>query len=95
MDLPRWERDMDRMMEDFLGRRAGSWWPQNWFPRHEMEVARPGSPWCSKTRTTSSKPNSPALDKEDIEVNLTDNLLTIRGEKKKGRSGPRGKLLPQ
>lgn len=83
MDMPRWERDMDRMMEDFLGRRAGSWWPQNWFPRHEMEVRAPALDVFEDKDDVVVEAELPGMDKEDIEVNLTDNLLTIRGEKKK------------
>src|SRR6266508_3435781 len=41
MNLTRWERDMDRMMEDFFGRRARPWWPEQWFRPEELEVVAP------------------------------------------------------
>ena len=31
MGLTGWERDMDRMLEDFFGRRTRPWWPERWF----------------------------------------------------------------
>ena len=82
-DVSRWERDMDRMMEDFFGRRARSWWPENWFPRHEMEVRAPALDVFEDKDDVVVKAELPGIDKENIEVNLTDNRLTIKGEKKK------------
>ena len=43
MDLTRWERDMERVMEDFFGRRMRPWFAEKW-PRAEgMELDGPGS----------------------------------------------------
>ena len=39
--LTGWERDMDRMMEDFFGRRARPWWPERWSRTEEMDVKPP------------------------------------------------------
>jgi HSP20 family protein len=83
MDMSRWERDMDRMMEDFLGRRARSWWPENWFPRHDMEVRAPALDVFEDKEDVVVRAELPGMDKENIEVNLTDSTLTIKGEKKK------------
>jgi HSP20 family protein len=82
-DVSRWERDMDRMMEDFFGRRARSWWPENWFRREEMDVRAPALDVFEDKDDVVVKAELPGMDKENIEVNLTDNMLTIKGEKKK------------
>jgi HSP20 family protein len=82
-DVSRWERDMDRMMEDFFGRRARSWWPESWFRRGEMDVSAPALDVFEDKDDVVVKAELPGIDKEHIEVNLTDNLLTIKGEKKK------------
>ena len=82
-DVSRWERDMDRMMEDFFGRRARPWWPENWFRRGEMDVSAPALDVFEDKDDVVIKAELPGIDKENIEVNLTDNMLTIKGEKKK------------
>jgi hypothetical protein len=31
-ELSRWEGDIDRMFEDFVGRRLWPFWPERWWP---------------------------------------------------------------
>jgi len=82
MDIGRWENDMDRMMEDFFGRRLRPWWPERWF-RGDGEARTPALDVFEEKDEIVVKAELPGMDKENIEVNLTDNLLTIKGEKKK------------
>ena len=83
MDLSRWERDMERMMEDFCGRRTRPWWPEKWFRTEEMEVTAPAVDLYEEKDDIVVKAELPGIDKNNIEVNLTDHTLTIKGEKKK------------
>jgi HSP20 family protein len=83
MDLSRWERDMERMMEDFFGRRTRPWWPERWFRTEEMEVTAPAVDLYEEKDDIVIKAELPGIDKNNIEVNLTDHMLTIKGEKKK------------
>ena len=83
MDLTRWERDMDRMMDDFFGRRFRPWWPERWFGGEAMDVRAPVVDLFEEKDDIVVKAELPGMDKDDIEVNLTDNMLTIKGEKKK------------
>ena len=83
MDLSRWERDMERMMEDFFGRRTRPWWPERWFRTEEMEVTAPAVDLYEEKDDIVVKAELPGIDKNNIEVNLTDHMLTIKGEKKK------------
>ena len=84
MDLSRWETDMERMAEDFFGRRTRPWWPERWLRTEGMEVQPLRWLTFMKRRmTSSSKPSCRASTKNNIEVNLTDHTLTIKGEKKK------------
>lgn len=83
MDLSRWERDMDRMMEDFFGRRMRSWWPEGWFKADKLEVRAPAVDLYEEKDDIVIKAEIPGMDKDNIEVNLTDHTLTIKGEKKK------------
>lgn len=82
-DLTRWERDMDRMMEDFFGRRIRPWWPDRWFRTDEFEVRAPAIDLFEEKDDIVVKAELPGMEKDNIEVNLTDNTLTIKGEKKK------------
>jgi HSP20 family protein len=83
MDLGRWERDMDRMMEDFFGRRTRHWWPERWFRGDELERRVPLVDVFEDKDEIVVKAEIPGMDKDNIEVNLTDHTLTIKGEKKK------------
>ncbi|HEX9786592.1 MAG TPA: Hsp20/alpha crystallin family protein [Candidatus Binatia bacterium] len=83
MDLGRWERDMDRMMEDFFGRRARPWWPERWFGADQFDIRTPVVDVFEEKDDIVVKAEIPGMDKDNIEVNLTDHTLTIKGEKKK------------
>lgn len=80
MDLAHWERDM---MEDFFGRRTRPWWPERWFTTDEFEVVAPTVDLYEEKDDIVVKAELPGIDKNNIEVNLTDHTLTIKGEKKK------------
>jgi HSP20 family protein len=82
-ELPRWEREMDRMMEDFFGRRFRPLWPERWFRTEAMEVSMPAVDLFEEKEDIVVKAEIPGMDKENIEVNLADHTLTIKGEKKK------------
>jgi len=74
---------MDRMMDDFFGRRARPWWPERWFRADEMELKAPVIDIFEEKDDIVVKAELPGMAKEDIEVNLADHTLTIKGEKKK------------
>ena len=81
MDLARWERDMERTMEDFFGRRLR--WPERWFGNTELEITAPAVDLFEEKDDIVVKAELPGMEKDNIEVNLTDHYLTIKGEKKK------------
>jgi HSP20 family protein len=83
IDLAHWERDMDRMMEDFFGRRTRPWWPERWFKTNELEVGAPTVDVYEEKDEIVVKAELPGIDKNNVEVKLTDDTLTIKGEKKK------------
>ncbi len=74
---------MDRMMDDFFGRRRRPWWPQRWLRAEEAEVTAPAIDLYEDKDDIVVKAELPGMDKDDVEVNLLDHLLTIKGEKKK------------
>ena len=81
--LTGWERDMDSMLEDFFGRRARPWWPERWSRTEEMELRPPNVDVFEEKDDIVVKAELPGMEKDNIEVNLTDHTLTIKGEKKK------------
>ena len=83
MDLTRWERDMDQMMDDFFGRRFRPWRPDRWFRPDDLEIRGPAIDLFEEKDEIVVKAELPGMAKENIEVNLTDHTLTIKGEKKK------------
>ena len=83
MDLTRWEREMDRMMEDFFGRRMRPWWPERWFRAEPMEIGAPVIDLYEEKDDIVVKAELPGMDKDDIEVNISNSQLTLKGQKKK------------
>jgi HSP20 family protein len=77
------ERDMDRMLDDFFGRRTRPWWPERWFRADDMEVKPPIVDVFEEKDDIVVKAELPGMEKDNIDVNLTDHRLTIKGEKKK------------
>ena len=76
--------EMERRFEDIF-RRPFSLMP-SWLPRMhmpEMEEMMPTVDIFEKGNDVVVKAEIPGMRKEDIEVNLTDNTITISGEKKK------------
>lgn len=82
-DLTRWERDMERMFDDFWGRRMRPWWPERWSLPAVLEISPPAVDLYEEKDDIVVKVELPGMDKDNIEVNLTDHTLTIKGKKKK------------
>lgn len=83
MDLTRWERDMERMMDDFFGRRMRPWWPERWLRAEAAEITAPPLDLYEEKGDIVVKAELPGIEKDNIEVNLTNHHLSIKGEKKK------------
>ncbi|MDH4231783.1 MAG: Hsp20/alpha crystallin family protein [Nitrospirota bacterium] len=77
--------EMERRFEDFFRRPFSmlepSWWPRLRMP--EMEGVSPNVDIFEEGDNFVVKAEIPGMKKEDIEVNLTDDMITISGEKKK------------
>jgi HSP20 family protein len=65
MDLSRWETDMERMMEDFFGRRTRPWWPERWFRTEGMEVTAPAVDLYEEKDDIVVKAELPGIDKDN------------------------------
>jgi HSP20 family protein len=80
-ELSRWEGDIDRMFEDFLGRRLRPFWPERWWPTASMKLTTPVVDLYEEKDDLVVKAELPGMEKDNIEVTLSDNRLTIKGEK--------------
>ena len=77
--------DIERRFEEFF-RRPFSLIGPSWFPRlssHEMEELSPTVDIFEDGSDVVVKAELPGMKKDDIDVKLTDNTITISGEKKK------------
>jgi HSP20 family protein len=81
-ELSRREGDMDQMFEDFLGRRLRPFWPERWWPAASMKITTPAVDLYEEKDDIVVKAELPGMEKDNIEVNLSDNRLTIKGERK-------------
>ena len=82
MGFSGWERDMERMMDDFFGKRSRPWWPQRWSLPAVLEISAPAVDLYEDKDDIVLKAELPGMEKDNIEVNLTNSTLTIKGEKK-------------
>jgi len=82
-ELARWEREMERFFDDFWGRRLRPWWPERWSLPAGFEISAPAVDLYEEKDEIVVKAELPGMEKDDIEVNLSDHMLTINGEKKK------------
>ena len=81
-ELSRMERDMERMFEDFFGRRMSPWWPLRWLGSG-TQVNMPAVDVYEEQGDIVVKAELPGMDRDSIDVSVSDHLLTIKGEKKK------------
>ena len=82
--LRAWEREMERMFDDFPFFR----WPRfrdlaPFRAARELRVQMPSIDVYEEKDSVVVKAEMPGMGKDDIEVNVTDSTLTIRGEKKR------------
>src|SRR5262249_8126265 len=80
-EMSRWERDMERRFENFFSRRAeDKWWPGEGFAMRELSLDL--DLYEEKDRIVV-KAELPGMIKDDIQISIKDNILTIKDEKKK------------
>ncbi|MEW6163240.1 MAG: Hsp20/alpha crystallin family protein [Nitrospirota bacterium] len=78
--------EMERWFEDFFRRPFSLMRPSWWFPRlrmPEIEEVTPSVDVFEEGNDVVVKAELPGMSKEDIDVKLTDDIITISGEKKK------------
>lgn len=69
-------KEMDRIFQEFFGR---SYFPERW----EMVEWTPAVDVSETEDAVIVKADLPGVKPENIEINIVDNVLTIKGEKKR------------
>lgn len=82
MEIDRWERDAKRLMDNVFRRPLTPWWPDRWF-RAAAEIEEPVIDIYYDKHELVIKAELPGMEREDVEVNLADHQLTLKGNKKR------------
>jgi HSP20 family protein len=79
-ELSRMEREAERMFGDFFRR---PFWGLNWPDRfREIGIREPAIEIYEEKDDVVVKAEIPGMKKEELDINISDTLLTIKGEKK-------------
>lgn len=84
--LSRWEefdRWFDRLSEEFWRPFPTAWRPEHWLPFRGLAMRMPPLDVYEDRDDLVVKAELPGLKKDEIEISLTDNMVTIKGEKKR------------
>ena len=83
-ELARMEREMERMFGDFWTRPwFGLGWPRRFRAFEDPGTRAPAVEIFEEKDDVVVKAELPGMKKEDLDLNISENLLTIKGEKKK------------
>ena len=82
-EMARWEREVERMLGNFFTGRAHSPFDDRFEPGSSLGMRSPSLDLYEEKDQIVVKAELPGMTKDDIQVSLADNILTIRGEKKK------------
>ena len=77
-EIARWEQQMERRFADLFSGRITRLWDDD-----ESEVTEPALDLYDEGNEVVVKAELPGMSKDDVQISFADNVLTIRGEKKK------------
>lgn len=80
--LTQMEPEMERWFDDLTGRHWRRFGLPDWWRRRELIPRQPAVEISEDKETVIVKVEIPGLKKEELQVNLSDSLLTISGERK-------------
>jgi HSP20 family protein len=83
MDPKRWEREIDRVAEELFGPKMRPWWPSIWSWGVNPEPIMPAVDVYEEKDDIVVKAELPGVQKDNIEVRISDSELTLKGEKHK------------
>jgi HSP20 family protein len=77
-EIARWEQQMERRFADLFSGRIARLWDED-----DAEMTEPALDLFEDDNEIVVKAELPGMTKDDIQISFADNVLTIRGEKKK------------
>jgi HSP20 family protein len=80
----------DRMFDDFLGRGWMRPFRRDWLAFPEIDITMPKVDVIDRDEEVVVRAEVPAVKKEDIEVSISGNMVTIKGETKKEEKEEKG-----
>jgi len=78
-EIARWEQQMERRFADLFSGRIARLWGDG----DDVELTEPPLDLYEEENEVVVKTELPGMTKDDIQISFADNVLTIRGEKKK------------
>jgi HSP20 family protein len=84
--IERFVDEMDRLFDDFgMGRSRGQRWGSSWLtsPVAEMGVWSPNVEVFRRNSELVVRADLPGLSKDDVKVDVTDEAITIQGERRR------------
>jgi HSP20 family molecular chaperone IbpA len=78
-EIARWEQQMERRFADLFSGRITRFWDDN----DDSDITEPALDLYEDGNEIVVKAELPGMTKDDIQISFADNVLTIRGEKKK------------
>jgi HSP20 family protein len=84
-EMSRWQRDMERMFGNFFTGRVHPLFDERWWPGSSLgpQESSLDLDLYEDKDAIVVKAELPGMSKDDIQISITDNVLTIKGEKKK------------
>jgi HSP20 family protein len=82
-EMARWEREMERRFGEFFGGRIPRLGEERLSPWRSLGLREPAVDLYEEKDEIVVKAELPGMTKDDIQVNIAEHLLTIKGEKKK------------
>jgi HSP20 family protein len=82
-EIARVEREMDRMFEDFFNPGWNPFFRRAFSRLPGLAATTPAIDVYAQKDEIIAKVELPGIDKDEISVNVSDHVLTIKGEKKK------------
>lgn len=82
-EMARWEQQMERLFGDFFWHRLRPFRDERPWSTGGLEMAAPPVDLYEEKDEIVAKIELPGMGKEDIQVDISDRLLTVRGEKKR------------
>ncbi|HXZ53443.1 MAG TPA: Hsp20/alpha crystallin family protein [Burkholderiales bacterium] len=80
----------DRMFDEFLGRGWMRPFRRDWLAFPEFEITMPKVDVIDRDEEVVVRAEVPSVKKEDIEISISGNLVTIKGETKKEEKEEKG-----